>query len=172
MRKAALLLAVLLTLTLPSIARGLKPKELKVVYEHQGVQVEYLLFTDRSGTLYCKELSGSWDQNPIWIWNYVEDFWAEGGPFGLLIIFKSFGEIRWVIIDHTTGKKIYGGFLAPESKGVLKNVEFKIKNKGAFVTLVFYDEYLQRLWKEKYWVDIWGRREKVESSDEMKGETY
>ncbi len=167
--RASVLLISLLILFALSI--GVAPaKEVKVVYDQEGVHLEYLLYTTREGALYCKDLSELWEENPLWIWNYVDDFWADAGKPGLFIVFKSFGQIRWVILDLTDGHKIFGGFLANESYGKLKGVRFDIKDKGAFITLLYYDEVLSKVLKEKYWVDIWGRRVLLESPKDTKKE--
>ncbi len=164
-RLSLILLTLVLSLTLSLQAYTVKTRRL--TYFREGVELEYLLYTSEEGNLYCRDLSGTWENNPLWIWNYVDDFWADVGKFGIVVVYEAMGNVRWVIIHPTKGIKLWGGYLIRESwqRGKLKNVSFELKDKGGYITLTFLDEALGELKHYKYWIDIWGRHDLIESDE-------
>ncbi len=159
-----LILALILSLLTFKLSWAYSQKTLKLTYDKEGVHLEYLMYLSPEGSLYCKDLTNTWNDNPLWIWNYVDNFWAEAGQFGILTVYLSFDDIRWAIIHPTKGYKIWGGYLLKQSwqYGKLKNVTFELRERGGYVTLTLLDEALGEIKHLKYWIDIWGRHELIE----------
>ncbi|MBI2265014.1 MAG: hypothetical protein HYU64_07560 [Armatimonadetes bacterium] len=97
---------------------------------------------------------GAWADEAVIVARQVDDAWAAGSQNGPVIIYRS-GVImyRWVILKHSTGRKIAGGLLLYTNPGTGNVTKVKIKDTehGAEITLDF-----ERAPQATYVIDVWG----------------
>lgn len=144
---------------------GNSQKYADLVYEYEGVNNNFRLYIDNTNQeqeLVLWNLEGNWDNSRLFVGKRVQEFWGFVNNYGIFIIYKRSGDIYWKIYKTATGEKLIGGFLTSEDilKLTLKDVYYAIYRKGAFVSLIFYDN-LKKQYYYIYYVDIWGRHDLI-----------
>ncbi len=151
---------------------GNEQKFIDLNYEYQGVSNNYRLYIDNTNQnkeLIIWNLDEGWDNNRFLVSKNVKEFWGYVNIYGIFIIYKKQGDIYWKIYETATGKEIIGGFLTSENilRVVLKDVYFATYKKGAFVSLVFYDNLGKQTYYI-YYIDIWGRHDFITKDTQNK----
>ncbi len=144
---------------------GNTQKYVDLTYEYEGVVNNFRLYIDNSSEdkeLVLWNLDESWGNNRIKVNKKVQEFWGYVNNYGIFIIYKRSNDIFWKIYKTNSGEQITGGFLTSEDvlKLSLKDTYFATYKKGAFTSLVFYDN----LGNQKYFIyylDIWGRHDLI-----------
>lgn len=148
---------------------GNSSKYADLTYEYEGVTNNFRLYIDdttQNHDLILWNLDENWNENRIFVNKKVQEFWGFVNNYGIFIIYKRSSNIYWKIYQTNDGKEIVGGFLTSESilNLALKDVYFATYKKGAFVSLVFYDN-LGKQYYHIYYVDIWGRHDLITKKD-------
>ncbi|MFN3477918.1 MAG: hypothetical protein ACK4ZM_00935 [bacterium] len=148
---------------------GNASKYADLIYEYEGVTNNFRLYIDntvQNQELILWNLDENWNENRIFVNKKVQEFWGFVNNYGIFIIYKRSSNIYWKIYQTNNGKEIIGGFLTSESilNLALKDVYFASYKKGAFVSLVFYDN-LGKQYYYIYYLDVWGRHDLVTKKD-------
>ncbi|MFN3995394.1 MAG: hypothetical protein ACK4GR_02550 [bacterium] len=148
---------------------GNASKYADLIYEYEGVTNNFRLYIDntvQNQELILWNLDENWNENRIFVNKKVQEFWGFVNNYGIFIIYKRSSNIYWKIYQTNNGKEIIGGFLTSESilNLTLKDVYFASYKKGAFVSLVFYDN-LGKQYYYIYYLDVWGRHDLVTKKD-------
>ncbi|MFN4220067.1 MAG: hypothetical protein ACK4GJ_04000 [bacterium] len=148
---------------------GNASKYADLIYEYEGVTNNFRLYIDntvQNQELILWNLDENWNENRIFVNKKVQEFWGFVNNYGIFIIYKRSSNIYWKIYQTNNGKEIIGGFLTSESilNIALKDVYFASYKKGAFVSLIFYDN-LGKQYYYIYYLDVWGRHDLVTKKD-------
>lgn len=99
-----------------------------------------ILLNEETRMLYCLGPENtSWsDQAKVVDW-YVDKVWAEGSPWGPVLVYQKGIEFRWVILKGNTGHKFLGGLLLyiSPATGFVKWVKIFPRKKGIEIKVMF-----------------------------------
>ncbi|MEN3015224.1 MAG: hypothetical protein ABDH21_04095 [bacterium] len=160
------------TLEYTKASYGNLNQPLEINYEYQGISTNLKMYIDNTyqdQQLILWNLQENWQENRITVSKKVFEFWAYTTNIGMFVIYRRSDNIHWKIYDLSNGEQIFGGFLMKQDSNFnkLKEVYFAPYKKGAFCSLVFYDN-INRQSYYIYYLDIWGRHDMVSKKEAKK----